>query len=271
MQELSKPNLNESDLNDSKVNKLSDVAVWFSFPRSQWFISNTSNSNYVNGVDKWFFDKNKFTKSLDNIDFANENVKLNFVIQKPAKNDLINLEVLCTDDSEVLQSYYKLRGSEYRNYWGFQDYSDEESDFDRKGEIVIVMYNKKVIGGGRFMFPSVGTLSNEHPEENFTYKNIAKVAGIQLSDNNYVELSGLVLHSDFRDGKTIALVYKILIEILRKRGIKYMFGVTGIIPSRSYRIIFSTIGIYSKIIKSIMAPLSPQYNNLEMFPMIAFL
>jgi hypothetical protein len=227
--------------------------AWFLSSQNQWFLSKNSKV-FLLGQDTWFVDPLQTVKTIHRIN-------------KKPKLDINKVEIKITKDQELLKQYYDLRDEEYKSHNGWVGYNGIENDFDRKANILLAVKDGMVIAGMRVSIPDTGYLSNEIPEQNFTYKEICKSRSIDIDGVKYLETSAVVIRKSF-GGQLLARMFYFVVEHCRNNGIKYIFGVSTRECNRDYFLTLKKIGVKSIIFDNIEAPRKSKYNNVVMNPII---
>ncbi len=187
---------------------------------------------------------------------------------KAVKRNISKVKTFFTDDADLLDQYYNLRHDAYNGENGWKDFNGHENDFDRNGRIVVAVTEEgRVVGGMRLMFSNENQyLSNEIPGTEFTYQ---KVIGKYDKRENLVfgEISGIVIHKEYRDRSVTAKSFESLIEEALRHGCQYVCGVGVAVVCRDYRIVFKSIGQYLEIVINLPWKQKQMYNFANMFPM----
>lgn len=241
---------NQANSTHSNSQYLSNIGIWFSFPQSQWFLSRSIPNNFINGIDKWFFDKNKFTQSFVNANFTNKN----FIKEKTAEANKI--ELVFTKDPTLLEQYYKLREDTYRTELGFEKYDGSENDFDRRGEIMIATQNNNVVAGARLDLSSANkNMYNDYPEHGFVYRDIIKKFDPTFSDDDiYSEICGLVLGKFVKNSYFFPRFFNSLVKQASSNNCRYVVGIAYPVLCRLYNMMFKHLGYNFKIFYDIRHP-----------------
>ena len=213
----------------------------------KWFFAHKTQL-VMNGKCNWF---NNVAQAVDNIDQAIMNsTKINpddiqFIVESPSNHD-----------PELLQQYYYLRHAEFIKEGGFKNYNGFENEFDRHGKILLAKYQEKIIAGCRIGFASKGRfLSQEVPEQDYTYKSIcqkANIDGVVLTDDNYAEVSGLVA-IDYKNQNLLELLLGHLFDFCQANKIQYVFGTSDFKHHLEYKIALKQIGYKSVLLKNFIA------------------
>lgn len=240
----------------SPLNQTNDpytIATWFSFPQSQWFLSKSLSNNFINGIDKWFFDKNKFvTQNFINthFDFVNEKFKTQFA---PEVN---KISLSFTKDPQLLEQYYGLRERSYRSDLGFEKYNGCESDFDKRGDIMVATQNSKVVAGARIDLSNRSNLMcNDNPQNGFFYKDVIKKFDQTFSESDtYSEICALVISEGMKNKFLLARLVTLLIRFSKESGCKYSVGIAYPNLCDFYRVMFKSYGDNFKIFNDISCP-----------------
>ena len=177
------------------------------------------------------------------------------------------LEVFITKDSDLLNQYYDLRQTAYRDENGWAGYDGSENKFDRNGKIAVAVEGGKVIGGIRAMFSDeCEFLSNEIPGTQYDYKKFIKK--YDHRENLVIsEISALVVEKNHRDSNVTAAMFGCLFEESKARGCNYVFAVAVAVACRSYRKTLRRLGYDVEIIMNFPWKEKKTYNFIRMFPM----
>lgn len=176
------------------------------------------------------------------------------------------LEVFVTKDKDLLQQYYNLRHRVYREENGWDNYDGSENEYDRNGQITVVVENGKVVAGSRLMISTQNELlSNEIANTEFVYRPLIEKYD-ERKNLAYSEISAVVVGKEHRDRKALKELFIKNIEISRKYGCSYICGVAVAVVCRDYRITFKNLGYYLEILMKFFWKESSVYNSLKMFP-----
>ena len=170
----------KNDYNDSANYSNPTPKIWFFISYGNWFLSKTEKQQ-VQGSDSWFNSPSKISQAINRP-------------EKIEKIDLSKIEILVTKDPELLQQYYDLREREYRKKLGFENYNGQETTHDKTGDIMLGVFNGKVVAGARIDFSNKNkSMYNDNPEIGFNYKDIIKKFDPTFQDGDvYSEICGVV-------------------------------------------------------------------------------
>ncbi len=176
------------------------------------------------------------------------------------------MEVFITKNSDLLNQYYDLRQTAYRDENGWIDYDGSENKFDHNGKIVVAVENKKVIGGARVTFSDESEfLPNEIPGTQYDYKKFIK----KYDDRENLilsEISSLTVEKNYRDSNVTAAMVDILFKESKTHGCNYVFAVAIAVVCRSYRKTIKKIGYDVEIVMNFPWKEKKTYNFIKMFP-----
>ncbi len=251
-------NLDDSNQqNHQKETQDQDNQDWFFALQNQWFLSSKSKA-IIPGSDSWFENPIQVLRAIQKI-------------SKKNKVDVTQVKIQLSKDKKLLQQYYDLRESLYRNDSGYRNYSGAENDFDRNGRIFLGLYNGSVVAGARLVVSSdVDYLPHENTEKNFTYNQICKNLGINLDGVIYSEISALVIDRSFRKN-LLGILFTSVVEHCHQENIKYIFGVSNKQCNRDYKMVFAKLGIKCVISNEIVAPKKSEFNNIDSYPIVAIM
>jgi hypothetical protein len=233
---------------------------WFSLPHDKWFLS-TNSKSIITGVDSWVKNPKYVTEANHRIEKTNRKI------------DLSKVEISFTTSTDLLQQYYLLRENEYKAEWDFVEYDGDENEFDKRGKIVVAVYRGMVVGGARLGISYDGMiLSNEDPDNGFTYKEMCKREdiGIDLEGKKYAEISGVVIKSGFKNSRILDGILKTIIDDCRSSGVEYAFGMSTLGYNKGYKIVFKDMGVFSFVAHKVIAPKKPEYNFMDICPIVIF-
>lgn len=202
--------------NDNGDNFPDKTKQWFFIPYDHWFLSHDEKEP-MQGNFSWF-------------DSVVNTVKKATKAIKRKRIDFSETRIVIARNPESLKQYYDLREKLYRKKLGFTDYNGQENVFDKTGNVILAIYNEKVIAGARLDFSDChpkGLMYNDNPEDNgFTYKDIIKKFDPDFREGDiYAEICGLVV-----DGRVAADFFPRFFEILvnhsKNMDSRYVVGVS---------------------------------------------
>ena len=177
------------------------------------------------------------------------------------------VEVFFTKDSDLLNQYYDLRQTAYRDENGWTDYNGSENKFDLTGKIAVAVENGKVIGGIRVMFSDqCEFLSNEIPGTQYDYKKFIKKYD-HREDLIISEISALVVEKHHRDSNVTTAMFDYLFNESRVHGCNYVFAVAVAVVCRNDRKTLRRLGYDVEIVMNFPWKEKKTYNFIKMFPM----
>jgi hypothetical protein len=176
------------------------------------------------------------------------------------------VEVFLTKDSDLLNQYYDLRQTAYRDENGLPDYDGSENKFDRGGKIAIAVENGKVIGGARATFSDqCQFLPNEIPGTQYDYRKF--ITKYDQRENLILsEISALAVEKSHRDSNTTAAMLDLLFKESQLHGCNYIFAVAVAAACRSYRKTVKKLGYDVEIVMNFPWKEKRAYNFIKMFP-----
>jgi hypothetical protein len=192
------------------------------------------------------------------------------------KGDLIYKFV---DDSSSLDEYINLRKSLYKEdekFKGFRffDYIEKEDYEDLSSKILIVKDKNRCVGGARLtisrpekriMLPLEENISLSPLEDKGRLSSL--FPEISLENQVYGEFSRIVLEPKYRSGLYTKQIFYHILNMAKKEGITYMFGMGDAIRSRLYKQIYSGFGLKVQIRKDITLPDKATYEGIKMYIM----
>ncbi len=176
-----------------------------------------------------------------------------------------------TKEKKYLDQYYALRHEICKDENGWESYNGSENDFDKAGEIIVILdKEKKVVGGARFMVSgAMKYLYSEVPNSEFTYENVFKKAGADSSTFKYAEISSFVVDATYRDRVGTEKMLGALISEALKKGCEYLIAVSFLSRCRNYRIVADKLGYKMQIMTDYPWIKKEIYNYIDTFPMIS--
>jgi hypothetical protein len=176
------------------------------------------------------------------------------------------VEIFITKDSNLLNQYYDLRQTAYRDENGLPDYDGSENKFDRSSKIVVAVDNKKVIGGARVTFSNqCQFLPNEIPGTQYDYRKF--IRKYDQRENLIVsEISGLAVEKNYRDSNVTTAMLDPLFKESKIHDCNYIFAVAAAVACRSYRKTVKKIGYDVEIVMNFPWKEKKAYNFIKMFP-----
>ncbi len=179
------------------------------------------------------------------------------------------VSVFLTKDPHLLNQYYSLRRSIYREENGFTNYSDLENNFDRDGKIIVSVSGGEVVGGMRLMLSDeCSYLSNERAGTQYEYRKF-----IQNDDRKnhltIAEVSAFVVEKTYRNFCVMEAMFDFVFKEAVAHGCEYVVAVTSPLTCRGLRMIFRRFGYQAEI--DLTHPWFQQeiYNHRKMFPVYA--
>jgi hypothetical protein len=136
----------------------------------------------------------------------------------------VELQVQVCKDKKLLEEYYALRQEVYRTQLGFEGYDGSENEYDRKGDIIVVLRNEKVIAGARLNFSDKTKLMyNDILDKGFLYKNIIKKFDNNFNQNEdlFVEMCGLAVDPSIDDRTLFFKFFSTLLDNATVIGCQY--------------------------------------------------
>lgn len=230
-----------------------------------------------NIFDESFFGKNE-TKEDSSDSECNTDRKLDYIgeefvyddyNQNPdlVKENKYGYKVFFTRDIDLLEKYYTIRMNALQDRLGFKKFNKLETDFDKKGRIMVVLKEGEIIGGMRLMFSDeCGYFSSERPGTQFQYEKVVRRYHDDRENLVNVEVSGLASSEDGRDFSAVKSMYTLAIEHSIARSCNYIFGVASPSACRVYRIVLGELGHYLEIILSYPWERREIYHFTQMFP-----
>lgn len=177
------------------------------------------------------------------------------------------VKVFVTKDQKLLGEYYALRCEAYRDEWGFENFNQSESEFDKQGQIFVALKNGKLVGGACVMFSEdCELLSNELPNTRYNYTEVLKTLD-ERSGLNYSEVSGVVVAKNYRDRSVTEKIFEKIISESKNRNHHYVVGISLLAIAREYRIVFRRLNHHLIIVLNYPWKQKEIYNFLRMFPM----
>ncbi len=205
------------------------------------------------------------------VDFDKKSVKnceeQTFFITQDEEKGLI---YVVTTEKKYLDQYFSLRNAVFRNERGWNKKTWFESEYDKKGHIILALdKKKKVIGGARLMVSTSGELvSGEIPATKFIYRNLFKEMGVN-EDGNYGEIDGLVVCEGYRDRSVTEKILESCIKKSLDLGCAYLVGIASPPYCRIYRSAYKAIGYESvSIFKDFIWAELEEYNFSRDCPIV---
>lgn len=187
------------------------------------------------------------------------------IVQQLAQES--EIKVFATKDQKLLNEYYALRYEAYRDEWGFENFNQFESEFDKQGQIFIALKNGQLVGGACVMFSEdCELLSNEIPNTRYNYTEVLKTLD-ERSGLSYSEVSGVVVAKNHRDRSVTEKIFEKIISESKNRNHHYVVGISLLAIAREYRIVFKRLNHQLIIVLNYPWKQKETYNFLRMFPM----
>jgi len=228
---------------------------------SQKFAAATNNNfqtNRINNLGGDISERGNVVPIFDDVTFQEAKERV--------ENNAVEAELFFTKDKNLLKEYYDLRAEAYRAEWGFDNFDNSETIFDKQGDIIVAVKNGVVVGGMRLMFSdSCDYLSNEVPGTQYEY-----IKYIRKYDNREKliigEISALVVRKNYRDNKVSLAMFDAIFKKAKEHGCHYVFGVTVPLVCRSDRRTLRQIGYDLEIVINYPWEKKRLYNFVTMFP-----
>ncbi len=186
------------------------------------------------------------------------------------QEDKHGYKVFFTRDESLISDFAAIRVSAYLEE--FDEKADGaafeklQDDFDRKGRIIVVTRNHRLVGGMRLMFSDeCSYLSNEYPGTQFEYKQVLKRYAMP-SDVKILEVASVIVRKGERDFSATESMFDLVVSVARSRSCSYIFGTTLVVACRLYRLIFDRLGLYLEIVLSHPWERKEAFGFAKMFP-----
>lgn len=199
-----------------------------------------------------------------------------------AKSDEEDFRYIFTKDQTLINQYIalrknlsridnKLKGFRYFSHYEKEDYGNPDK------QILLIFKKSRCVGGGcftvstpchRVLLPIDEEFVLKENEGSFLQKAFPE---LHLEKESYCELSRIVLHTDFRDGKYIRRMFSRFIDLAGKHSCKYIFGMGDAVRLRNNKNIFSRgFGMNSKIFFDIKLPQKEDFEGKKMHIMVVY-
>ncbi len=187
------------------------------------------------------------------------------------KNKASETEVFFTKDRDLLNQYYALRHEIYCNENGWTNYPTAESDFDRKGKIIVAVKDGKVIGGMRLLISNqVDHFPNEELGTEFTYRNFLQKVGLD-QDAVIAEISSFFVEKNNRDSTVSTMMFRRASEEAEISNCSYIVAVAMPLVCRSNKKYLGRIGYRAEVFMSYPWISQKSQNYASARPMVIFL
>ena len=187
--------------------------------------------------------------------------KLTSVFYPPPPPACENLIFEFTKEKDLLAQYYQIREQEFKLVYGVNYYNGEETDFDRKGEILIARKENQCVGGLRLFVPQNSTEKLPLEINNFCLKEYFPELKKEIV---YGQTSFLTLLPEFRGGFVTNKLFYHLREKVINLKIDIIFSIAPISNARLYRQHALKMGFKNiKIHRNIDLPDYPMYEDIK--------
>ncbi|RDE24343.1 hypothetical protein DV711_01765 [Motiliproteus coralliicola] len=165
---------------------------------------------------------------------------------------------LATEPAKRLQ-YFNIRQFCFRNDLGLYSFDGSEDQYDREGEILLIMEGNQCIGGARLsgsLDPVPLPLEHEGLNIQQLFPNISG------TDTPYCQWTRLAVHPSKRTPQLMAETAKTMLEIALVKGYQYSFCVSGRSQARLYKRLYNNLGYDYRIMEQIEVPEEPGFKGL---------
>lgn len=178
-----------------------------------------------------------------------------------AESDKVVYEV--TEDPAYLHQYYILRENMYISVWGLDNFDGSEDEFDARSTIMVARQGNHVIGGCRLIVHAPDD-THRLPMEGDDFLLPESLPGLNLPNKNYAEFSRLAVLPEFRLAGVTREIFRRYYKICKKMKIDYVFAVSPVSQSRSYRRNCNALGFDFKLVDTIEMPEREDYEGIAM-------
>jgi hypothetical protein len=161
----------------------------------------------------------------------------------------MSIQFEVSDDSRLLQAYYKIRESCFRRELELPSFDGGEDDFDRQGVIMIARDGSRCVGGVRL---SAG-LSTGHGTP-LEHEGVALTSIFpQLEEGaRYCQLTRLALLPAYRTPESVRKLIGASVALAAEREFDYAFNVAGMNRARLYKRLLTVLGYEYRIFEQVV-------------------
>ena len=187
------------------------------------------------------------------------------------RNRIDELTFEFTKDKGLLHQYYNIREQESEAVYGINNYEGGETEFDRKGDILIVRKGNQCVGGVRLLV-STPRLRRKLPIEVEGIDIYKYFPELKQKEMTYGQISAFTILPEFRDvyitNKLFSRAYQKVISL----NTDIIFVTAPILNARLYKQNCASMGLHNvKIHYDIDMPLSPVYEEVKSYLMSAII
>ncbi|MFT7098995.1 MAG: hypothetical protein ACJAS6_000864 [Rickettsiales bacterium] len=243
--------------NHKKSSKNQSNNNWFFISGEQWFL-NKETQDTLEGCGSWFDSVMKVSKKPS---------------PKKKRIDINKITFVHTKDKDLLKQYYDLRERQYRKKLGFEKYDGQENKYDKTGDIVVALYEEKVIAGGRIDYSNKNKIMcNDDSISGFTYQSLLKEFDSDTKEKDvFSEICGLAV-SEKMGIEFFIKFFMNLISHAIDSGSRYVVGIAYPELNKVYDDIFTRFGYGFKIFNDIKLTPKNSYGgnklDLKFYPIV---
>ena len=175
----------------------------------------------------------------------------------------IELTYEFTKDPALLQQYYIIRESCYKEVWGLKVFSGAEDSHDRCGDILIVREGEKVVGGGRVVVRYSNSPEKRLPMETDEYLLHELLPEIGSDRVVIGEIGRIAISHEYR-GNKLSQIGLYLFAKAQSYSCRYLTIAAPLKQALKYRKLGKSLGADIKIIENVPVVEHPYHNNIEM-------
>jgi len=168
-----------------------------------------------------------------------------------------------TNDPQLLNEYYNIREACYKKDLNLKNFSGKETEYDKKGHILIAKKGNSVIGGVRLFITSNIPNSDLLPLESKTFRINSIIKNKILAGKKYGEFGRFIVLAKYRKQE---IVNQFFIEVTNKclsLDTRHIFFISPLNQSRFYKKKFQPLGWQVTVHKEIEIPYTPIYEHLN--------
>lgn len=160
----------------------------------------------------------------------------------------------------MLEQYYAVREYCYKTDLNLHHFPSGEDEYDKKGSILVVTFNDKVIGGARII--------SSDPEQPIALPLEEDGLNIQslfpeIRHERYCEFTRLAVLPEFRGMDILTKIIDALSKEAMNQDNRHLFSIAPLKQSRCYKMIFSKLGFNYELLSNITLPDKEFYKGLE--------
>lgn len=169
-------------------------------------------------------------------------------------------------DPSLLLQYYMIREKCYKEVWGLKIFSGAEDEHDRKGYILVVRNNKKVVGGGRLVLRPAGS-PERLPLETASLLLEDALGRFDLEGKIFGEIGRIAVLPEFI-GYKLSKISLYLLDLAKRHHCNFLTTVAPLEQAKKYRRIGKRLNLDVEILDHVVIEDRPYYNQIEMKLMV---